>query len=192
MKLSQANLHLHCSQTTEKKEKRDNCGVQQTAIVRPELNSTNCILKISLIINARSRRVVSQQIYIISTDRKLICPITSRSILILLKILMTSSTVKLIVTTVKLLMDTPFSTDIRLLARRNSVQIWAGTRGLYFIYNFQIDSAIQQASRLMSNGDESPRFKRMRRESGHSPPFGTDINNRWNLHSSRISSCGDS
>jgi hypothetical protein len=116
---------------------------KRTTIVRLEFNSTNCVIKINLIINAWLRTVVSQQIYIISTDRKLICPITSRSLLILLNILMASSKAKLIVTTVELRRDTSFSTDIRLLARRNYVLTWAGTRDLYFIHSFLIDSVVQ-------------------------------------------------
>ena len=105
---------------------------------------------------------------------------------------MAPSKAKLIVTTVKLLRDTSFSKDIRLLARRNYLRLWADTRGLCFIHSFQIDSAVQQASRLKRNGGDSPRFKRMRRESDQSPPLGNDIHNRWNLHSSRTPSCGDS
>jgi hypothetical protein len=61
-----------------------------------------------------------------------------------------------------------------------------------FVHSFQIKSAVQQSSRLMSKGSDSPSFKRMKCEAEHSPPFGTDINNRWNLHSSRTTSRGDS
>lgn len=44
----------------QQKKENDDFSVKQTIIVRLEFNSTNCVLKINLIINAWSRTVVSQ------------------------------------------------------------------------------------------------------------------------------------
>jgi hypothetical protein len=154
--------------------------------VRLQFNSTNCVIKVHLIIiiNAWSRKVISQQIYIIIKYRKLICPITSQSLLIQLNIWMAYSKAKLKATTVKFLRNTSVSTEIRPWAGRNCVRIWAGAID-FFIHSFQIDSAVQQASRLMANESEPPRFKQMKREADQSPAFGTDINKTWSIHSSR-------